>query len=65
MKLLIKFPTVMIYNNIECELFKEECTEVCHVPTAVCERGCGEGGRCIGPNVCQCRQGTIASSCHE
>lgn len=33
--------------------------------SAVCEGGCGHGGKCIGPNVCHCIDGRIAASCTE
>ncbi|XP_053396211.1 protein kinase C-binding protein NELL1-like [Mercenaria mercenaria] len=31
----------------------------------ICEGGCRNGGRCVGPNICECRHGFIGPSCQH
>lgn len=33
--------------------------------TAVCDRGCHNGGRCIGPNRCACAYGFMGPRCEK
>jgi len=33
--------------------------------TAVCHRGCGNGGECIEPEVCQCVDPYVGLTCRE
>jgi len=33
--------------------------------TAVCRRGCFNGGKCVAPNRCSCARGFTGKKCHR
>lgn len=56
----LHFDTTTLYLDVHCIMSFLLCLRA-----AVCENGCQNGGRCIGPNRCACVYGFTGPQCER
>lgn len=48
-----------------CDAVGQLLLELCSLPLAYCLPGCQNGGRCVGPNSCECPSGYKGDRCQD